>query len=103
MPRRSFPKIGIPTLSSHLPKSHTLKYLRLSTPNFAPAVTLLLNWWNPAVCSRCTGDHADNVDTMSQRPQAIVKRGEWQHAKNLGDWTLEWCTVVPAFLFESFE
>ncbi|KAJ5815146.1 hypothetical protein N7474_006923 [Penicillium riverlandense] len=38
-----------------------------------------------------------------QRPQAIVKRGEWQHARSLGDWTLVGCTVAPAFLFESFE
>ncbi|GAQ05047.1 hypothetical protein ALT_2368 [Aspergillus lentulus] len=38
-----------------------------------------------------------------QRPQAIVERGEWQHAKCLGDWTLVGCTVAPAFLFESFE
>ncbi|KAJ5604918.1 hypothetical protein N7510_010072 [Penicillium lagena] len=38
-----------------------------------------------------------------QRPQAIVERGEWQHARSLGDWTLVGCTVAPAFLFESFE
>ncbi|TGJ82968.1 hypothetical protein E0Z10_g5787 [Xylaria hypoxylon] len=38
-----------------------------------------------------------------ERPQVIVQRGEWQHAKSLGDWTLVGCTVAPAFVFESFD
>lgn len=38
-----------------------------------------------------------------ERPQAIVERGQWQHAVSLGDWTLVGCTVAPAFTFESFE
>ncbi|KAI0966106.1 DUF985 domain protein [Xylaria arbuscula] len=37
------------------------------------------------------------------RPQVIVQKGEWQHAKSLGDWTLVGCTVAPAFVFESFD
>ncbi|CAI7630116.1 unnamed protein product [Penicillium pancosmium] len=37
------------------------------------------------------------------RPQAVVQRRQWQHARSLGDWTLVGCMVVPAFLFESFE
>lgn len=38
-----------------------------------------------------------------QRPQAVVQRGEWQHALSLGDWTLVGCTVAPAFTMEGFE
>lgn len=38
-----------------------------------------------------------------QRPQAIIERGEWQHAQSLGDWTLVGCSVAPGFEFESFE
>ena len=38
-----------------------------------------------------------------QRPQAIVERGEWQHALSLGEWTLVGCSVAPGFVFESFE
>ncbi|RWA04922.1 hypothetical protein EKO27_g10183 [Xylaria grammica] len=38
-----------------------------------------------------------------ERPQVIVQRGEWQHAKSLGDWTLVGCSVAPAFTFESFQ
>ncbi|RYP88833.1 hypothetical protein DL769_000199 [Monosporascus sp. CRB-8-3] len=38
-----------------------------------------------------------------QRPQAIVQRGEWQHAQSLGQWTLVGCTVAPAFTMEGFE
>lgn len=38
-----------------------------------------------------------------QRPQAIVERGEWQHARSLGEWTLVGCTVAPAFTMESFD
>ncbi|KAI0515133.1 DUF985 domain protein [Xylaria bambusicola] len=38
-----------------------------------------------------------------ERPQVVVQRGEWQHAKSLGEWTLVGCTVAPAFVFESFE
>ncbi|KAI1174255.1 DUF985 domain protein [Nemania sp. FL0916] len=38
-----------------------------------------------------------------ERPQVVVRRGEWQHALSLGDWTLVGCTVAPAFVFEAFE
>ncbi|KAI0535926.1 DUF985 domain protein [Xylaria digitata] len=38
-----------------------------------------------------------------ERPQVVVQKGEWQHARSLGDWTLVGCTVAPAFVFESFE
>lgn len=38
-----------------------------------------------------------------QRPQAVVQRGEWQHALSLGEWTLVGCTVAPAFTMEGFE
>ncbi|KAI1359692.1 DUF985 domain protein [Xylaria arbuscula] len=38
-----------------------------------------------------------------ERPQAVVQRGEWQHARSLGAWTLVGCSVAPAFVFESFE
>ncbi|EMR63463.1 hypothetical protein MGN70_002679 [Eutypa lata] len=38
-----------------------------------------------------------------ERPQAVVQRGEWQHALSLGDWTLVGCTVAPAFTMEGFE
>ena len=38
-----------------------------------------------------------------ERPQAVIQRGEWQHAQSLGDWTLVECTVAPAFTMEGFE
>lgn len=38
-----------------------------------------------------------------QRPQHIVRAGEWQAADSLGDWTLVGCTVAPAFEFDGFE
>jgi len=38
-----------------------------------------------------------------ERPQAVVKQGEWQHARSLGEWTLVGCTVAPAFTMEAFE
>ena len=38
-----------------------------------------------------------------ERPQAVIQRGEWQHAQSLGDWTLVGCTVAPAFTMEGFE
>lgn len=38
-----------------------------------------------------------------ERPQAVVHRGEWQHAQSLGDWTLVGCSVAPAFTMEGFE
>ncbi|MEH6403546.1 MAG: cupin domain-containing protein [Sneathiella sp.] len=37
------------------------------------------------------------------RPQAVVKPGEWQSARSLGDWTLVGCTVAPGFDFAGFE
>jgi predicted cupin superfamily sugar epimerase len=37
-----------------------------------------------------------------QRPQGVVKKGEWQSARSLGDWTLVSCTVAPGFRFEGF-
>ncbi|KAI0156347.1 DUF985 domain protein [Xylariaceae sp. FL1272] len=38
-----------------------------------------------------------------ERPQVVVQRNEWQHARSLGEWTLVGCTVSPAFVFESFQ
>ncbi|KAK3389283.1 DUF985 domain protein [Podospora didyma] len=38
-----------------------------------------------------------------QRPQVVVEKGEWQHAKSMGDWTLVGCTVAPGFTMEGFE
>ncbi|KAL9618749.1 MAG: hypothetical protein Q9160_006543 [Pyrenula sp. 1 TL-2023] len=38
-----------------------------------------------------------------QRPQVVVQKGEWQHARSLGDWTLVGCTVAPGFRMEAFE
>ncbi|KAI0099120.1 cupin family protein [Nemania sp. FL0031] len=40
---------------------------------------------------------------LGERPQVVVRRGEWQHAVSLGDWTLVGCSVAPAFTFESFQ
>lgn len=37
-----------------------------------------------------------------QRPQGLVRRGEWQSARSLGDWTLVGCTVAPGFEFAGF-
>jgi uncharacterized protein len=37
-----------------------------------------------------------------QRPQALVRKGEWQSARSLGDWTLVSCTVAPGFEFSGF-
>jgi uncharacterized protein len=37
-----------------------------------------------------------------ERPQGIVKAGEWQSARSLGDWTLVGCTVAPGFEFSGF-
>lgn len=38
-----------------------------------------------------------------QRPQQVIRAGEWQTATSLGDWTLAGCTVAPAFTFAGFE
>ena len=43
---------------------------------------------------------ADLVE--GQRPQGVVRRGEWQSARSLGDWTLVSCTVAPGFEFSGF-
>ena len=37
-----------------------------------------------------------------QRPQGLVRTGEWQSAKSLGNWTLVGCTVAPGFEFSGF-
>ena len=37
-----------------------------------------------------------------QRPQGLVRKGEWQSARSLGDWTLVSCTVAPGFEFDGF-
>jgi predicted cupin superfamily sugar epimerase len=37
-----------------------------------------------------------------ERPQGIVRKGEWQSARSLGDWTLVGCTVAPGFEFAGF-
>lgn len=37
-----------------------------------------------------------------QRPQGLVRKGEWQSARSLGDWTLVGCTVAPGFAFSGF-
>ncbi len=38
-----------------------------------------------------------------QRPQAVVKKHEWQSAESLGAWSLVGCTVAPGFEFAGFE
>lgn len=38
-----------------------------------------------------------------QRPQIVVPPNCWQTAETLGAWTLVGCTVVPGFVFSSFE
>ena len=38
-----------------------------------------------------------------QRPQAVVRSGDWQSARSLGAWTLVGCTVAPGFEFSAFE
>ena len=38
-----------------------------------------------------------------ERPQAVVRVGQWQQAQSLGDWTLVGCTVAPGFEFAGFE
>ncbi|WVN89070.1 uncharacterized protein L203_104286 [Cryptococcus depauperatus CBS 7841] len=38
-----------------------------------------------------------------ERPQRVVRCGEWQHAQSLGEWTLVGCSVAPGFRFEGFE
>jgi len=38
----------------------------------------------------------------AQTPQGIVRKGEWQSARSLGDWTLVGCTVAPGFEFAGF-
>ena len=37
------------------------------------------------------------------RPQHLVKPGEWQAAEPSGGWALVACVVVPGFSFEGFE
>jgi predicted cupin superfamily sugar epimerase len=37
-----------------------------------------------------------------QRPQGVVRKGEWQSARSLGEWTLVSCTVAPGFEFSGF-
>ncbi|MBL4906097.1 MAG: cupin domain-containing protein [Sneathiella sp.] len=37
------------------------------------------------------------------RPQIVVKKGDWQSARSLGEWTLVGCTVAPGFEFSGFE
>lgn len=37
-----------------------------------------------------------------ERPQGLVRKGEWQSARSLGDWTLVSCTVAPGFEFTGF-
>ncbi len=44
-----------------------------------------------------------NDFAAGQRPQVIVKKGEWQSATSLGNWTLCGCTVSPGFEFDGFE
>ncbi|MCG8490734.1 MAG: cupin domain-containing protein [Sneathiellales bacterium] len=38
-----------------------------------------------------------------ERPQLVVRPGEWQSAHPLGAWTLVGCTVAPGFEFAGFE
>ncbi|KAJ5740121.1 hypothetical protein N7533_012905 [Penicillium manginii] len=38
-----------------------------------------------------------------ERPQIVIERGEWQHARSLGEWTLVGCSVAPGFEFGGFE
>lgn len=44
------------------------------------------------------------VDLNSgQRPQHLIRPGEWQAAETTGEWTLVGCTVAPGFEFAGFE
>ncbi len=48
--------------------------------------------------------HLLGVDLAhGQRPQAVVKAGQWQRARSAGAWTLVGCTVAPGFTFSGFE
>lgn len=38
-----------------------------------------------------------------QSPQIVVRKGQWQAARSLGEYTLVGCTVAPGFLFSGFE
>jgi hypothetical protein len=58
MPRSTFPEIGIPTLPTHTSKSQTLQRLRLSAPELAATIALLLDRWDPEVGYCCADDHA---------------------------------------------
>jgi predicted cupin superfamily sugar epimerase len=40
--------------------------------------------------------------SAGERPQGVVRRGEWQSARSLGEWTLVSCTVSPGFEFSGF-
>lgn len=40
---------------------------------------------------------------LGEIPQIVVRRGVWQAARSLGNWTLVGCTVAPAFDFAGFE
>lgn len=61
--------------------------LRRSATDDGPAETLLLG----------------TEVIAGQRPQHVIRAGEWQAAKSLGDWTLVGCTVAPGFEFDGFE
>jgi len=37
------------------------------------------------------------------QPLGIVRAGEWQAARSLGDWSLVGCNVGPGFEFDDFE
>ena len=44
-----------------------------------------------------------NDIAAGQRPQHVVRPGQWQAARSLGDYTLVGCTVAPGFEFAHFE
>lgn len=41
--------------------------------------------------------------SAGERPQVVVRKGWWQAARPLGEWTLVGCTVAPGFRFDGFE
>ncbi|KAI1099272.1 RmlC-like cupin domain-containing protein [Jackrogersella minutella] len=64
----------------------------------------------PLQLSLSTNDGTPTQDVIlgndilkGERPQIVVKAGQWQHALSLGDWTLVGCTVSPPFTMDAFE
>jgi uncharacterized protein len=46
--------------------------------------------------------HTLGAADESREPVAVIKKGVWQAARSLGDYSLVGCTVGPGFEFEDF-